>query len=66
MKKRRNRTARNRPRRLSKETLEPRLLLANDIAFQNPAQMFDVNRDLRVSALDALQVINFLGRNGCV
>ena len=52
------------PRRLRAEQLESRLLLANDLPFQNPAQRFDVNRDLRVSALDGLQIINFIGRNG--
>ena len=55
---------RNRQRSLCSETLEPRFLLANDFPFQNPIQPFDVNRDLRVTALDALQVINFVGRNG--
>lgn len=51
-------------RSLRNEVLEPRLLLANDLPFQNPGQRFDVNRDLTVSALDALQIINLIGRNG--
>ena len=53
-----------RHRKLLSERLEPRVLLANDLTFQNPGQQFDVNRDLRVSALDALQVINFVAKNG--
>lgn len=57
------RTQRTR-RTLISELLEPRLLLANDLPFQNQAQPFDVNRDLRVSGLDALQVLNFIGQNG--
>lgn len=51
-------------RRLRCELLEPRLLLANDFPFQNAGQRFDVNRDLKITALDALQAINFLGQNG--
>ena len=51
-----------RRQRLRAEILEPRVLLAGDLAFQNPGQPFDVNRDLRITALDALQVINFVGR----
>ncbi len=55
MSRRGNRLPRGRRRSLITESLEPRLLLANDIPFQNPAQPFDVNRDLRVTALDALR-----------
>ena len=50
-------------RRLIAEQLERRDLLASDLPFQNPVQRFDVNQDLRVSALDALVAINFLARN---
>ncbi|MCA9138392.1 MAG: hypothetical protein KDB00_16590, partial [Planctomycetales bacterium] len=55
---------RRRTRPLRGESLESRLLLANDLAFNNPGQPLDVNRDLRVSPIDALQVINFIARNG--
>jgi len=57
-------------RRLTSEALERRQLLAGDLlgnflaASQNPANQFDVNSDSRVTALDALGVINFLGRGG--
>ncbi len=53
-----------RRRHLLIENLERRDLLANDLPFQNPIQRFDVNRDLKISALDALGVINFLARIG--
>lgn len=49
-------------RRLRGEPLESRLLLANDLPFQNAAQPFNVNNDLQVTALDALQIINFMNR----
>ncbi len=47
-------------RRLSLESLEARQLLAAGI--QNPSNPLDVNDDLRISALDALVIINELGR----
>ncbi|TWU04894.1 Ig-like domain-containing protein [Stieleria varia] len=47
-------------RKLRYEALSPRLLLAGDV--QNPGNSLDVNNDLYVSALDALDVINRLGR----
>ena len=49
-------------RRASIEQLEKRVLLASD--FTNPFLNLDVSGDKTVSALDALQVINDLGRNG--
>ncbi|MEL6106383.1 MAG: Ig-like domain-containing protein [Planctomycetota bacterium] len=52
------------PRRLSTEPLERRDLLAIDFPFQNPAQPNDINRDLRVTPRDALNVINFVARRG--
>ena len=42
------------------ESLENRLLLAADVAFQNPLLFQDVNFDQAVSSIDALQVINHL------
>ena len=60
----RKRSASIHRRVLRSETLEPRLVLAVDLPFQNPGQPLDVNRDLSVTALDALQVINFITRNG--
>ena len=47
-------------RRLNLESLEHRLLLAADVAFQNPLLYQDVNFDSHVSQVDALQVINHL------
>ena len=47
-------------RRFFVESLENRLLLAADIAFQNPLLYQDVNFDQKVSPVDALQVINHL------
>ena len=47
-------------RRFFVESLENRLLLAADIAFQNPLLYQDVNFDQEVSPVDALQVINHL------
>ena len=46
------------------ETLENRLLLAADIAFQNPLLYQDVNFDQEISSIDALQVINHLNDGG--
>lgn len=46
--------------RLFVESLENRLLLAADLAFQNPLLFQDVNFDSHVSQVDALQVINHL------
>ena len=46
------------------ETLENRLLLAADIAFQNPLLYRDVNFDQEISSIDALQVINHLNDGG--
>ncbi len=42
------------------ESLEARLMLAAD--YRNPANPWDVNQDLNITALDALQVINEAGR----
>lgn len=42
--------------------MEARLPLAIDFPFQNPGQILDVNRNLDVTSLDALIVINFLAR----
>ena len=50
-------------RRLRGEQLESRLLLANDLPFHNPGLAYDVNNDLQVTALDALQIINFMDRS---
>ncbi|TWU48737.1 tRNA(Glu)-specific nuclease WapA precursor [Rubripirellula tenax] len=47
-------------RRPRLESLEVRRLLASD--WRNPADNLDVNADLRISASDALVVINELGR----
>ena len=58
------RRAKRKRRILISEALEPRILLANDLPFQNQGQPLDVNRDLKVSSLDALQVLNFVGVNG--
>ncbi|EMI20973.1 hypothetical protein RMSM_02096, partial [Rhodopirellula maiorica SM1] len=50
-------------KRLSRvEKLEDRYLLMAD--WRSPANPFDVNQDITVTALDALVVINFLGRIG--
>ena len=49
-------------RRLLMESLEKRELMASD--FTNPFYPMDVNRDNRISALDALVVINRLNRDG--
>ena len=54
-------TRRNR-RRMSAERLERRMLLASDLAFQNPYQRLDVNQDLTISPRDALNAINFVAR----
>ena len=47
-------------RRFFVESLENRLLLAADIAYQNPLLYQDVNFDQEISPVDALQVINHL------
>ena len=47
-------------RRFLVESLENRLLLAADIAYQNPLLYQDVNFDQEVSSIDALHVINHL------
>ena len=46
------------------ESLENRLLLAADIAYQNPLLYQDVNFDQEISSIDALQVINHLNEGG--
>ena len=46
--------------KLTVENLENRLLLAADLAFQNPLLFQDVNFDSYISQIDALQVINHL------
>ena len=46
------------------EKLESRHLLAANPFGTNPLQALDVNRDGNVSALDALRIINALGRSG--
>ena len=54
-------------RRLSNETLEKRELLAGDIglvANHNYWNPYDVNDDLRISASDALGIINHMSRGG--
>jgi Dockerin type I domain len=51
-------------RRLLMESLEKRELMASD--FTNPFYPMDVNRDSRISALDALVVINRLNRDGAI
>ena len=54
-------------RRLSNEALERRELLAGDLGHSNYHNQWspcDVNNDLRISALDALGVINYLTRQG--
>ncbi len=51
-----------RTRRPSFENLEARRLLAVD--WRNPADNLDVNGDLLITALDALQVINEVNRRG--
>jgi Dockerin type I domain len=57
---RKNKRTRNQrlTKRLTFEGLEVRRLLASD--WQNPGQVWDVNRDLSVSPIDALQGINRL------
>ena len=55
--------SRHRRQRLAVEILEDRRLLAADPFGQNLLQPFDVSRDGSVSALDALQVVNALGRS---
>lgn len=57
-------TARRRQRKLQHESLEQRMLLTADITAQNPVQPLDVNGDARVTALDALIVLNHLNRVG--
>ncbi len=61
---RRRRSKRDKPRRrvLSAERLEVRQLLAGDLAMHNAESPADVNGDGKVSALDALAVVNYLGR----
>ncbi len=50
-------------RRLSTEALERReLLAAGVLENHNPWNQFDVNNDRSISAVDALGVINYLGR----
>jgi len=52
-------------RRLHAESLEKRQLLAGDILVAHNFNIpEDVNRDFKVTAVDALNVINHLGRNG--
>lgn len=51
-------------RRLLMESLEKRELMASD--FTNPFYPMDVNRDSRISALDALVVINRLNKDGAI
>tara|TARA_B100000945_G_C20407894_1_gene611060 strand:- start:388 stop:1794 length:1407 start_codon:yes stop_codon:yes gene_type:complete len=53
-------------RRLIVESLENRLLLAADIAYQNPLLYQDVNFDQQISSIDALQVINHLNAGDAV
>ena len=58
-------TPRPTSRRLATESLEKRELLASDLmAGHNYVIPEDVNRDFRVTPLDALQIINQISRNG--
>lgn len=52
-------------RTLALESLEPRQMLAADVAvFQNPLMYHDVNNDEHVTSIDALNVINRLNGHG--
>ncbi|QDV85708.1 dockerin type I domain-containing protein [Planctomycetes bacterium TBK1r] len=57
-------TRRRRKRSLQFEAMEGRRLLAGDVCFQNVDMPADVNNDNRVSAIDALAIINHLSRSG--
>ena len=62
MRHQRKASARARRQVLRTELLEARFLLASDFAFQNQYQRLDVNLDLRVSPVDALNVINQIAK----